>query len=158
MAGRDKIDPMESMTELVVARQFSAPKNAVWAAFVEPEIIAQWWGPEGWVVEEDSVVFEAKVGGRHELNMVQAGNPEAKVPLKAVLTAFDEYAFLASADGPHEMTLDLVIETRIEFKEFAGQTMLTLTQTPLPHEVIESSTKAWHSAFAKLEALLAEYF
>lgn len=149
---------MDSLTELVVARQFAAPRTAVWAAFVEPEIIAQWWGPQGWSVDEDSVVFEAKVGGRHELNMVQNGNPEAQVPLKAVLTSFDEYECLVSADGPHEMTLDLVIETRIEFKEFAGQTMLTLTQGPLPYEVIDSSTKAWNSAFAKLEALLAEYF
>ncbi|MBF6673138.1 MULTISPECIES: SRPBCC domain-containing protein [Glutamicibacter] len=149
---------MESMTELVIARQFSAPKTAVWAAFVEPEIIAQWWGPQGWAVNEESVVFEAKVGGRHELEMVQIENPEAKVPLKAVLTSFDEYECLVSADGPHEMTLDLVIETRIEFKEFAGQTMLTLTQGPLPYEVVDSSTKAWHSALGKLEALLAEYF
>ena len=126
---------MESLTELVIARQFSAPKTAVWAAFVEPEIIAQWWGPHGWAVNEDS-----------------------KVPLKAVLTTFDEYECLGSADGPHEMTLDLIIETRIEFKEFAGQTMLSLTQGPIPYEVVETSTKAWNSALGKLEALLAEYF
>lgn len=149
---------MDSLTELVVARQFSAPKTAVWAAFVEPEIIAQWWGPHGWNVPEDSVVLEPKIGGRHELHMVQDANPESVVPLKAVFTTFDEYECLASADGPHEMTLDLVIETRIEFKEFAGQTMLTLTQSPLPHDVIETSTKAWNSAFAKLETLLAEFF
>ncbi|GAA1405865.1 hypothetical protein AUR04nite_16370 [Glutamicibacter uratoxydans] len=149
---------MESMSELVVTRQFSAPRSAVWAAFVEPEIISQWWGPHGWSVEEDSVVLEPVVGGRHELNMVQVQNPEAMVPLKAVITTFDEYKCLASADGPHEMTLDLVIHTRIDFSEFAGKTIITLTQSPLPFEVLESSTKAWNSAFAKLEELLAQFF
>ena len=50
------------MTELVMSRQFSAPRTAVWAAFVEPEIISQWWGPHGWAIEEDSIVFEPMVG------------------------------------------------------------------------------------------------
>src|SRR5690606_18266907 len=118
----------------------------------------QWWRPHGWNVREDSVVLESKIGGRHQLHMVQDANRESAVPPKAVYTTFDEHARLASPGGPHAMTLDLVIETRIEFKEFAGQTMLTLTQSPLPHDVIETSTKAWNSAFAKLETLLAEFF
>lgn len=146
------------MTELVITHQFSAPKTAVWAAFVEPEIIAQWWGPHGWAVQEESVVFEPKVGGRHELMMVQLGNPEGQVPLKATLTEFDEHVCIVSSDGPHEMTLDLVIHTRVDFNEFAGRTHIKLTQSPLPHEVIEASTAAWNSAFAKLEQLLAEFF
>ncbi|WP_417373914.1 SRPBCC family protein [Glutamicibacter protophormiae] len=146
------------MTELVLSRQFSAPRTAVWAAFVEPEIICQWWGPHGWTIEDDSIILEPMVGGRHELTMVQVDNPEAKVPLKAVITAFDEYTCLVSDDGPHEMTLDLVISTRVDFREFAGKTSITLTQGPLPYEVIESSTKAWNSAFSKLENLLSEFF
>ncbi|MGP9488202.1 hypothetical protein CQ010_08370 [Arthrobacter sp. MYb211] len=149
---------MQEMNELVLSRQFAAPRAAVWAAFVEPEIITQWWGPHGWTVQEGSVILEPKVGGRHELTMAQSDNPEAQVPLKAVVTIFDEQVCLASADGPHEMTLDLVIHTKLDFKEFAGQTYVTLTQGPLPHEVIESSQKAWNSAFAKLESFLAEYF
>jgi uncharacterized protein YndB with AHSA1/START domain len=149
---------MQEMTELVLSRQFTAPRSAVWAAFVEPEIIAQWWGPQGWTVQDGSVILEPKVGGRHELTMEQRDNPEAQVPLKAVVTVFDEHICLASADGPHEMTLDLVIHTKVDFKEFAGQTHVTLTQTPLPYEVIDTSTKAWNSAFAKLESLLSEYF
>jgi len=149
---------MESMSELVLTRQFTAPRNAVWAAFVEPEIISQWWGPHGWSVQEESIVFEPKVGGRHELNMVQVNNPEAQVPVKAVIKTFDEYECLISADGPHEMTLDLVIDTRIDFKEFGGVTSITLTQSPLPYEVIETSAQAWNSAFTKLEGLLSEYF
>ncbi|WP_279402674.1 hypothetical protein [Arthrobacter sp. JCM 19049] len=56
------------------------------------------------------------------------------------------------------MTLDLVIHTRIDLKEFAGQTIVTLTQGPLPREVLASSTAAWESAFDKLTGLLGQFF
>lgn len=149
---------MKEMTELVLTRQFSAPRTAVWAAFCEPEIIAQWWGPDGWAVQESSVVFEPKVGGRHELMMFQQLDPAQKVPLKATITEFDEHKCLVSADGPHEMTLDLVIQTRVDFNEFAGRTIVTLTQSPIPIEVLNTSEKAWGSALDKLENLLGQFF
>lgn len=146
------------MTELVLTRHFSAPRSAVWAAFSEPEIIAQWWGPAGWGIQEGSVLLEPKVGGRHELVMFQHGDPTQQVPLKATITEYDEYRCFASADGPHEMTLDLIIHTRLDLKEFGGRTTVTLTQGPLPFEVMPTSGAAWESAFDKLEKLLGEYF
>jgi len=33
--------------ELVIMRQFNAPKELVWKAFSEAEALAQWWGPPG---------------------------------------------------------------------------------------------------------------
>jgi uncharacterized protein YndB with AHSA1/START domain len=33
--------------DLVVTRTFDAPIEAVWRAWVEPEMVKQWWGPEG---------------------------------------------------------------------------------------------------------------
>lgn len=146
------------MTELVLTRQFSAPRTAVWAAFCEPEIIARWWGPEGWGIQEDSVVLEPKVGGRHELMMYQHGDPTQQVPVKATITKFDEYKCFASADGPHEMTLDLVIHTRVDFSEFLGRTIITLTQGPIPSEALQTSQAAWTSALDKLDALLVQFF
>lgn len=146
------------MTELVLTRQLSAPRTAVWAAFSEPEIISQWWGPAGWGIQDSSVVLEPKVGGRHELVMYQHSDPTQQVPLKATITEFDEYKCFASADGPHEMTLDLVIQTRIDLNEFAGRTIITLTQGPLPLEVIATSQTAWNSALDKLEQLLGQFF
>ncbi|WP_054821248.1 SRPBCC domain-containing protein [Arthrobacter sp. JCM 19049] len=71
------------MTELVLTRHFAAPRTAVWAAFCEPEIIAQWWGPAEWGIKESSVVLEPRVGGRHELVMYQHQDPTQEVPLKA---------------------------------------------------------------------------
>jgi len=33
--------------DVVVTRVFDAPVDLVWKAWVEPEMVKQWWGPEG---------------------------------------------------------------------------------------------------------------
>jgi uncharacterized protein YndB with AHSA1/START domain len=33
--------------DLVITRAFDAPIEAVWRAWVEPEMVKKWWGPEG---------------------------------------------------------------------------------------------------------------
>lgn len=34
-------------TSLTIRRTFDAPRERVWAAWTDPEQVAQWWGPEG---------------------------------------------------------------------------------------------------------------
>lgn len=36
---------------LIVERTFNAPRNKVWEAFTNPELLAKWWGPRGWETE-----------------------------------------------------------------------------------------------------------
>ena len=44
-ARRDKHEiTTPSDREIVVARIFDAPRDLVWRAFTEPELVAQWWG------------------------------------------------------------------------------------------------------------------
>lgn len=45
-----------------VKREFSAPKDDVWAAWTEPEILDQWWAPRPWKSKTKKMEF--KVGGR----------------------------------------------------------------------------------------------
>jgi uncharacterized protein YndB with AHSA1/START domain len=49
-------------TDLVFERTFDAPREAVWKAFTDPEIVPRWWGPH----ETDTEVLEMDVraGGR----------------------------------------------------------------------------------------------
>lgn len=48
--------------EMHIERVFAAPRERVFAAFVDPELIPRWWGPRGTetIVEE----LDAKPGGR----------------------------------------------------------------------------------------------
>jgi uncharacterized protein YndB with AHSA1/START domain len=34
-------------TDLVYVRTFDAPRDLVWKAFTDPEIVPRWWGPHG---------------------------------------------------------------------------------------------------------------
>lgn len=33
---------------LILERTFAAPRSKVWAAFTDPDLFVQWWGPHGW--------------------------------------------------------------------------------------------------------------
>lgn len=46
---------------LIVERSLPAPPATLWAAWTEPDRIAQWWGPKGWVV--DTLSMDVRPGG-----------------------------------------------------------------------------------------------
>jgi uncharacterized protein YndB with AHSA1/START domain len=49
-------------TDLVFERTFDAPREKVWQAFTDPEIVPKWWGPHGTttIVEE----MDVRPGGK----------------------------------------------------------------------------------------------
>ena len=53
--------------ELVNSRIFDAPREAVFAAFENPQLLAQWWGPEGFTntIHE----MDLRAGGMWRLTM-----------------------------------------------------------------------------------------
>ena len=52
---------------LELTRVLPAPPEAVFAAFSEPEELAQWWGPEGFTIP--SVDFRPRVGASYRIEM-----------------------------------------------------------------------------------------
>lgn len=49
-------------TDVVIERAFDAPRDAVFDALTRPELLRQWYGPEGWTLETCEV--DLRVGGR----------------------------------------------------------------------------------------------
>ena len=145
------------MGKLVIEREFSAPRGAVWAAFTEPEILAEWFGPEGWGVHVDTVDIEPRVGGVQKLVMHLLEDPTQTSPVHATFTEVREHELLVGEDGPHEMTLNLVIELRVEFSDCPAGTALRITQGPLPSEVLEPARAGWESSFTKLDRLFSAH-
>ena len=41
--------------EIVTERVFDAPRDRVWAAYTDPELIPQWWGPRDAAVTVDKM-------------------------------------------------------------------------------------------------------
>lgn len=49
------------MEPIVISRIFNAPRELVWKAWTDPEMIKQWWGPEGFTAPSAKV--DLRVGG-----------------------------------------------------------------------------------------------
>lgn len=50
--------------EIVVTREFNAPRQLVWDAYTQPELLKRWlFGPEGWSMPECRV--DLRVGGEY---------------------------------------------------------------------------------------------
>jgi uncharacterized protein YndB with AHSA1/START domain len=47
--------------EIVVVRDFDAPRDLVYAAFVDPKHVPRWWGPKGFTLESHAI--DVRVGG-----------------------------------------------------------------------------------------------
>ena len=51
----------ESERELVLTREFDAPRALVWRAWTDPRHIGQWWGPRGFTITTHEI--EVRPGG-----------------------------------------------------------------------------------------------
>jgi uncharacterized protein YndB with AHSA1/START domain len=68
---------MSPIKEIEFKRSYDVPIEVVWKAWTDPEILKQWWGPNGVVITECKV--DLCVGGRFYIVM-EAG--EAMGPMK----------------------------------------------------------------------------
>ena len=60
MSGKTEVTT-PSDREIVTERTFDAPRERVWAAFTDPELIPQWWGPRKYETVVD--VMDVRPGG-----------------------------------------------------------------------------------------------
>ncbi|TSC84273.1 MAG: Activator of Hsp90 ATPase 1 family protein [Parcubacteria group bacterium Gr01-1014_13] len=49
--------------EFKITRVFDAPREVVWAAFTEPEMVKHWWGPKDFTAP--SIKINLRVGGKY---------------------------------------------------------------------------------------------
>lgn len=61
-------------TQILITREFAAPRPLVWRAWTEPELIKRWWAGQRGTV--DSVEVELRVGGTWRYVMTADGGQE----------------------------------------------------------------------------------
>ncbi|MFF5293927.1 SRPBCC family protein [Paractinoplanes globisporus] len=65
---------LPSDTQILITREFDAPRHHVWRAYTEPDLIKRWWaGKKGTVT---SVVVDLRVGGQWRYVMTANGGFE----------------------------------------------------------------------------------
>ena len=58
----------ENKKELTMTRVFDAPRDLVFKAWTDPQLVAQWWGPRG--VTNPTCEWEARPGGNIHIVML----------------------------------------------------------------------------------------
>jgi uncharacterized protein YndB with AHSA1/START domain len=144
--------------ELVITRVFDAPRELVYKAFIDPDQIAQWFGPVGYSVPRDTVDVDARVGGHQRLVMVNDENPSERSPVNATFTEVIENELLVGTEEwegvPGSQPAGRMY-LRLEFHDEDGKTKLVLHQGPYTDEMEGMAREGWGSSFTKLDTLLA---
>ncbi|MCX6499640.1 MAG: SRPBCC domain-containing protein [Arthrobacter sp.] len=143
--------------DVFVSRSFAAPRDLVWRFWTEPELLAAWFGPEGFRVPAESVRVDLVEQGRWELTMVD-GHTGTSHPVRGRILALQAPEFLdiqltaQTAAGPVD---DVVL--RLQFHDHGNQTRMTLHQGPFTDEIRDMTLNGWVLSFAKLDTILERH-
>ena len=151
---------------LEISRVFDAPREVVFRHLVEPDLIAQWWGPDGFTTPADQVEVDATVGGPHRKTMVLESSEIAagmgvpigtEFPDAATVLEISPPELLVLSSGPQpEIGLVERTVTRIELHaEGPDRTRVVLVDGPYDEMMAPHAETGWTQQFGKLERLLA---
>lgn len=144
--------------EITISRIFDAPRELVYRAFVDPDQLCQWFGPEGYSVPCETVQIDARAGGFQRFIMVSDQDPTVRSPVDATFSQVVENELLVGhqdVDGIPGSTGSMRFRLRLEFHEEAGgSTRLELRQGPYTEQLGDDAKAGWESSFAKLDSLL----
>jgi len=161
--------------EIVITRVFDAPRERVWKAWTDPEMVKRWWGPEHFTAP--SVRIDLRVGGKYvwsmrgpagtqwDREMFNAGVYKEIVPNeKLVVTQYmsdadgqmiDATEYGQHPDFPDEMSITVLFEEIAE-----GRTRLSIVY-PKPESEAQfqamlksGMTEGWNSSLNKLAEAL----
>lgn len=160
---------------IVIERIFNAPREAVWRAWTEPELIKKWWGPEGF--SAPSIKLELRVDGKYifamhgpkgsewDKDMYSAGVYKEIIPdEKLVVTDYfsDENGKMMEPayygmdpNFPKELTATILFEETDQ-----GKTKLSIIYSPpetkeqLEAMLASGMNEGWDSSLDKLKMVL----
>lgn len=145
-AGLDNLAGAAART-MVLRRTIRAPRSAVWGAWMNPETLPQWWGPDGFSCRTKRI--DLRTGGEWVFDMI---GPDGTVfpnhhrygevrPQERFGYALlwgedgpkhaDAWAMFEDADGATTVTLAMVFSTEAEFQQAKGFGAVELGQQTL---------------------------
>ena len=162
---------MSDLPEYVIERSFSAPRELVWRAWTDPELLSRWYGPN---VETIIHRFDLEPEGQwlNEMKWGENSNYQ-KVIFKEVLAPekmvwhhhsctdgdWNDMANPMMPDWPH------LLLTTVTFTSDGETTKVRLSQIPLDcseaeiacfADAMANMDKGWGSGFEILQSLLQE--
>lgn len=162
---------MSDLPEYILDRTFDAPREMVWRAWTDPELLNRWYGPGAETIIHK---FDLKPGGMWLNEMKWGGNSNyQKVVFQEVVEkekmVWHHYASTDSDwnSAPNPMMADWpkLLLTTVVFEDDGDKTNVRLTQTPLDATAAEitcfadamsNMDKGWGSGYAIMDELFAE--
>ncbi|MGQ0540356.1 MAG: SRPBCC domain-containing protein [Blastocatellia bacterium] len=152
-------------TELVITREFDAPRDLVWQVWTEPKHIEKWFGPEGFNTRVKSMDF--RQGGKWEYVMI--GPDGAEYPFGGVYLEIEPIEKVVSTNEFGEeyternpdISMPKIMSVTTLFEDHGTTTRVVIKTT---HATAEDRKKheemgvvaGWNSSFDKMDDYLAE--
>ncbi len=143
--------PNPTSTEVLrITRTFPAPRERVFAAFTEPELLKQWWGPAGFSLP--SVSVELHTGGRYRFGMQPPhGDVMYLVGTFREITRPDRLVYTWAWE--HQPEMETVVT--IDFHEAEGDTEVVVSQERFPSvEELQQHVFGWEGGLDRLQDIL----
>jgi uncharacterized protein YndB with AHSA1/START domain len=153
--------------EIITTREFDAPRDLVFRAWTDPELIARWWGPASFT----ALVFrvDLREGGRYLFGMrLPDGRDFWSTGVYREIVAGERLVFtdsFADAEGnvvpasAYGMSGDWPLEllVTVMFEEHDGGTKMTLRHEGIPAgESLDMTEAGWNESLDKLGVVLKE--
>jgi uncharacterized protein YndB with AHSA1/START domain len=144
-----------SEREVVVQRTFAAPRELVFRALTEPELLKRWYGPSGWQLVVCEI--DLRVGG--EFHFVSRRASGREVGQRGVYRELSRPARIVHTEWWEDWNPGECLATH-DLSEQAGRTLLTATTLFPSREVRDTVLKNGmqenaDQLYARLDELLA---
>lgn len=155
---------MEPHKEFTITRIFDAPREAVFKAWTDAKLVAQWWGPEG--VFTPICEVDARPGGLMHIVM-EAGESLGQYkgmqwPMEGKFEEVEEPSKLVfTANAIMNGKEVLVHRTTVIFEEIEGKTKMSIrvvvTKTlPGAENALAGMEQGWNGQIDKLGRFITE--
>lgn len=135
--------------ELIAEREFDAPREVVFNAFLDPEQLACFWGAAGVTIPVSGITLDARPGGAFETVMVNDADGSQH-------TMRCTYLEIVPPELISFKEHDMGLTSTMRFADLGGRTLLSVRQTDVPVEILGPEVQAGFSSFLdKLAAFLA---
>lgn len=147
---------MAAKNELVIVREFDAPRKLVFDSFTQPEHLSKWWGPKGSQIS--IVTADIKPGGTFHYKLTAPDNTTmfGKFVYKEIIRP-EKVVFVSSfADNagkviptPFPIKFPNEILNTWELVELNGKTTITLRGVPI--NATEEEREGFRNLFSSME-------
>ena len=161
---------MSDLPEYILDRVFDAPRDMVWRAWTDPELLSRWYGPN---IETVIHRFDLKPGGAW-LNEMKMGAKSdfSKMVFQEVVPPEKLVWHHASTDSDWNVAANPMMPdwprlllTTVTFEDWGNQTNVRLSQIPMDATDVEIAcfagmmdgmSKGWGSGYAIMDDIFAE--